>query len=344
MFLLRAPLLLLLTACLASPAFPQIMGSPSIAHPGSSGSISGSVQTADGQPVADARVELRSNTGAVSVSGYTNARGRFDFQNVPLGNYEVVADCGVDEARERVSVQNDLATVSLRVPRMGAASSAGNNSTVSVAQLKVPEKARNEDKKAREALEKHDVASAQKHVEKALEIAPQFANALTTRALIELDSNQTDTAIADLEKAVQLDAGYGLSFLVLGAAYNHLQHFDDAIRALDHGVALMPNYWQGYFELGKAYLGKNDLVHAQEQLDRCQKHAPPNYAPLHLVRANLELALKHYPAAMAELEAYLDREPTGENSDRVRKTLGEVKAFVSKSSEPKVASTTTQQQ
>jgi tetratricopeptide (TPR) repeat protein len=91
--------------------------------------------------------------------------------------------------------------------------------------------------------------------------------------------------------------------------------------------------------LGKAYLGKSDLARAHEQLDHCQRYAPPSYAPLHLVRANLELALKNYPAAMAELEAYLDREPTGENSERVRKTLGEVKTFLSKSSEPKVAST-----
>jgi tetratricopeptide (TPR) repeat protein len=320
------------------------MGATSIAHPGTFGSISGSVNTVDGQPVSDARIELRSSTGATTVSGYTSLNGRFEFQNVPVGSYEIVADSGVDEARERVNVQNDLATVSLRLPRVGAASSAGNNNTVSIAELKIPEKARNEDKKAREALQKQDTASARKHVEKALEIAPQFAAALTTRALIELDDNHLDPAIADLEKAVQLDAGYGLSFLVLGAAYNHLQHFDDAIRALDHGVALMPNYWQGYFELGKAYLGKNDLPHAQAQLDRCKQQAPPNYAPLHLVRANLELALRNYPEAMAELEAYLDREPTGETSARARKTLGEVKAFLSKSSEPKVANSTSQQQ
>jgi tetratricopeptide (TPR) repeat protein len=334
---LRAPLLFLLTACLASPAFPQVLGSSSIAHPGVSGSISGSVQTADGQPVSDARVELRSNTGTVASSGYTNSTGRFEFQNIAVGTYEIVADSGVDEARDSVSVQGDLATVSLRLPRVGGSSSAGNNSTVSVAQMKVPEKARDEDKKAREYLQKHDVAAAWKHVAKALQITPQFASALTTRALLELDNNQSDAAIADLEKAVQFDAGYGLSFLVLGSAYNQLQRFDDAIRALDHGVALMPNYWQGYFELGKAYLGKNDLAHAQAQLDRCKQHAPPDYAPLHLVRANLELALKNFPAAMTELEAYLDRDPNGANSTQARKTLGEVKAFLSKGSEPKVA-------
>lgn len=328
---LRVPLLFLLIACLTFPAASQVMVPQSSGHVGLFGSLSGSVRTADGKPVSDARVELRGTiNGTVAASGYTNINGRFDFQNLAAGTYEIVADSGVDEARDRVTVQNDLAMVTLQLPRIGASSSAGNNSTVSVAQLKVPEKARNEDKKAREALEKRDIADAWKHVNKALQITPQFAAALTTRALLELDNNQTPAAVADLERAVQFDAGYGLSFLVLGSAYNQLQHFDDAIRALDHGVALMPNYWQGYFELGKAYLGKNDLPNAQKQLDRCAQQAPPDYAPLHLVRANLDLALKNYPAAMAELETYLDHEPNSPNSDSARKTLGQVKAFLAK--------------
>ena len=327
---LRAPLLFALTAFLALPATSQILSPQTTNRAGSLGTVSGSVRTADNKPAANARVELRTlTTGSAIASGYTNGEGRFEFQNITMGSYEVVVDSGLDQVRDRVTVQNDLAMITLRLPTSFTKGD-GDGSTVSVAQLKIPDKAREEDKKARQALEKKDIASATKHAEKALQITPLYAAALTTRALIELDSDKTDTAIADLEKAVKADAGYGLSFLVLGAAYNQLQHFDDAIRTLDHGVALMPNYWQGYFELGKAYLGKNDLVHAQEQIDRCAQRAPADYAPLHLVRANLELALKNYPAAMTELEAYLDREPNGANSVEARQTLGQVKAFLAK--------------
>ena len=329
---LRAPLLLLLIGSLALPAASQIIAPQSTRRAGAAGTVTGSVRTTDDKPVSDARVELRDGTnGSVAASGYTNFAGGFEFPNIPTGSYEVVVSSGLDEAREHVSVQNDLATVSLHLARVTSADrTAGNNSTVSVAQLKVPEKAREENKKAQEAMQKKDVAAAWKHVTKALEITPKFAGALTTRALLELDGDKLDAAVADLENAVKLDAGYGLSFLVLGAAYNQMQHFDDAIRALDHGVALMPNYWQGYFELAKAYLGKNDLQHAREQLDRCSQQAPAEYAPLHLVKANLDLAIHDYPAAMTELEAYLDREPNSANSERARKALVEVKAFLAK--------------
>lgn len=327
---LRAPLLFALTAFFAFPATSQVLSpQATMTRGGVLGTVSGTVRTADNKPAADARIELRTlSTGSSVASGYTNAEGRFELQNIATGSYEIEVDSGLNQVRDRVTVQNDLATVSLRLP--GFSHEDGGGSTVSVGQLKVPDKAREEDKKARQALEKKDIASAAKHVEKALQIAPQYAAALTTRALLELDGDKTGAAVADLEKAVKDDAGYGLSFLVLGAAYNQLQHFDDAIRALDHGVALMPNYWQGYFELGKAYLGKNDLTHAQEQIDQCAKRAPADYAPLHLVRANLDLALKNYPAAMTELEAFLDREPNGANSMQARQTLGQVKAFLAK--------------
>lgn len=327
---LRARLLFVLLTALAVSSTSQVLTNQSNRRPGSTGTVMGSVRTVDDKAVADARVELRDGmTGTVITSGYTNVSGGFEFQSVPSGSYEIVASSGMEEVRDRLNVQNDTANVNLRMPRMGAATGDGKD-TVSVQQLKVPEKARNENKKAQEAMQKKDVDSAWKHVNKALTIAPGFAAGLTTRALLELDARKVDEAIADLETAVKNDAGYGLSFLVLGAAYNQMQHFDDAIRTLDHGVALMPNNWQGYFELGKAYLGKNDLPNAQKQLDRCAQRAPAEYAPLHLVRANLALSLKDYPAAMSELEAFLTREPNSPSADSARKALGEVKAFLAK--------------
>lgn len=327
---LRARLLFVLLTALAVSSTSQVLTNQSNRRPGSTGTVMGSVRTVDDKAVADARVELRDGmTGTVITSGYTNVSGGFEFQSVPSGSYEIVASSGMEEVRDRLNVQNDTANVNLRMPRMGAATGDGKD-TVSVQQLKVPEKARNENKKAQEAMQKKDVDSAWKHVNKALTIAPGFAAGLTTRALLELDARKVDEAIADLETAVKNDAGYGLSFLVLGAAYNQMQHFDDAIRTLDHGVALMPNNWQGYFELGKAYLGKNDLSNAQKQLDRCAQRAPAEYAPLHLVRANLALSLKDYPAAMSELEAFLTREPNSPSADSARKALGEVKAFLAK--------------
>src|SRR5437667_88216 len=95
---------------------------------------------------------------------------------------EVVATSGVVEARERVFVDEGFASVNLRLPQV-ANSEAGNRDTVSVAQMKVPGKARDALKKAREYMQKQKLDDSAKYVAKALEIYPQFAEALALRGL-----------------------------------------------------------------------------------------------------------------------------------------------------------------
>src|SRR5215467_8184894 len=52
-------------------------------------SISGSVRSADGQPMGNVRVELRDGaTGSIVNSAYTGVGGNFEFQRIPQGSYE----------------------------------------------------------------------------------------------------------------------------------------------------------------------------------------------------------------------------------------------------------------
>jgi tetratricopeptide (TPR) repeat protein len=293
------------------------------------GAVSGVVRYLDGKPVRDAHVDLRNTvTGATVASGYTTTNGSYEFMAVPNGMYEVVVSAGLVQTSERVQVSSMDANVNLQLAAPEAADTgAGDRSTVSVAQMKVPEKARDAFKKAEKALAKHDIDEANKQCARALELFPKFPQALTLRGVLKLDGGQAEQALADLERAVEIDSGYAMGEIVLGATYNNLSRFNDAIRVLDRGVALAPASWQGYFELGRAYLGKSDFKAALRQLDKAAGLAPHDYAPLHLVRANLHLAQKNYPEAMNELEAYLQVDPQGAESAHARKVLDQVRSF-----------------
>jgi predicted Zn-dependent protease len=323
----RALALLLLIPLLTVAASAQRGGTPVAAV----GTITGAVHTVDNQPVADARVELHQMAnGNVVASTYTSFDGGFEFRNLTAGTYEVIVTSGLSRVSEATQVHDDLAQVNLRLPSLSrdGKSDAGDKNSVSVAAMKVPDKARDAYKKAQKAALKHDAAEANKQLERALEIYPKFAEALTLRGLMRLEAEQTKDAIADLENAVDADNNYALAFFVLGSAYNVESHFDDAIRVLDRGVSLAPNSWQAYFELAKAYVGKDDLAAASRQINKAADLAPKEYAPVHLIRANILLKQKNYPEAMSELEAYLEREPSGPNSASARQTLEQVKAFV----------------
>ena len=314
---------------LSCTAFAQMRGG-SLANPNilSSGSISGMVHTGNDQPARDAHIEVRSmETGQVVSSTYTAPNGSFEVMNLPAGAYEVHAAAGLNDTVERVDLRSGNCFVSLRLPVPDGAQAGDGGRTVSVAQFRVPSKARQVFHKAQKALDKQNYDQAEKLVNKALEIFPNYADALTLRALLHMDAGRIPEALDDLQNAIHDDSSCSLAYVVMGAAFNQTARFDDAIRALQRGISLNPASWQAHFELGKAFVGKGDFPTAIRNLERAESMGPNSYAPLHLVKAHALLGMKSYSDAMTELEKYLEREPNGQNSAQARETLAKVKAF-----------------
>lgn len=296
----------------------------------SGASLAGSVMDATSSaPVSDARVEIRDTTGNIVSSAFTNRQGGFDFGSIPQGRYHIAAFRGISQVEDMVDVHALNTTVNLRmaVDRQQAGGQTGN--TVSVAQYKVPEKARTEFEKAQQASSKDRLDDAQKHVAKALEIYPSYADALTLRAVMNLGTN-TQAAVADLEKAIHSDGNYALAYTVLGAALNIQAKFDQALQTLEHGQSLAPDSWQSYFEMARAYIGKTDYQAALRQVEKAQSLVPKEFPVLILMKAESLLGLKQYSNAVAELEAFLKKEPAGPNTENAQKMLQEAREQVAR--------------
>ena len=289
-------------------------------------SLSGTVLMLDGTPVRDARVEVHDlMNGSVIASGYSLPNGTFTFSDLPTGRYELRTVSGLMEARERIDLDTMDQQVTLHLSERSNISGAA---TVSVAEMRVPDKARKEFEKADEAFNKQKIDDARSHCAKALAIMPTYSRALTLSALLDLSDNKLEDAMQKAEQAVKSDYGYGLGYVVLASVYNSLQRYDDSIRTLERGIPLVPNSWQAYFEMSKSLLGKGDYQRALASADKALQLVPQEYAPIHLLRAHALLGLKSYQSAMAELEKYLGDNPNGSDTANVRKTLADVKAFV----------------
>lgn len=319
-----ACLILLTAVSFAQNDFPRAIGS------GANGSLAVTVREANGNPVPDARVEVRNpQMGQTIEGGYTNPAGSVELMGLPYGVYEVSVSKGLNEVTERADVRSMGSAVSVRLGET-VERNVGGKTSVSVAQFKVPNKARKEYGKARDALNDRKVEEAEKHLAKALEIHPKYADALTMRAILKMDRNEYESAATDLDKALQCDPANPTTYLVYGANLNLQSKFDLAIQSLERGVTLDPTGWQGYFELGKANIGKQNYKQALKYLDRAQAAVNFEYSPIHLVKAHAMLALKDYSQAMGELQTFLDKSPQDPRSDDARKTLEQVKTFVAK--------------
>ena len=321
-------------------AFAQYRGSPS-ANPGGLASndsfgnvpfqhlqsVTGTVVDSDNKGLANARIELRDiRTGLVAASGYSTASGSFELQDVPQGNYEVVASAGILETRERVDLSRDNPSLTLRLQDAPAAVSGGQQ-TVSVAEMQTPGKARNELHKAQAYVSKNKLAEASALLVQLVANYPSFADAHSLLGIVHLDEGNPAAAAKELERAVQLDPHAAVSYVALGAAYNSLGQYDDAARTLDRASSLSPNSWQLYFEMAKASLGRHNFRVALGQIARAEQLCDSNFLALHVVKAHALLGLKDYPQAVAEFKYVLDREPRGPYASDARQTLEQVQAL-----------------
>jgi tetratricopeptide (TPR) repeat protein len=339
--MLRRALFLAIAFCtLNSLCFAQLLGPPndrsrdnsfSSRFGNGSASVEGTVVNAlDNKPLQNARVELRDpNNGTVITSAYTNDAGGFQLGSVPQGLYQIVALQGISQAEERVDVTSFKTTVSLRVPVNNAPAAGNTGNTISVTQYRIPDKARNEFEKAQEASSKMNLDEARRRVERALELFPTYADALTLRAVLNLSSNPP-AAIADLEKAIQCDGNYAMAYTVLGSALNGESKFDEALKTLEHGQSLAPNSWQSYFEMARSYIGKMDYAAALRYLERAESLAPLEYPPVLLVKAQALLGLKQYENAMADLQAFLQKDPSGPNAGTAQQMLQQAKELLAR--------------
>jgi len=307
---------------------------------GRTGSVSGVVLGSDGKPVSDVHVELRNEEiGTAIASGYTNESGAFEFDNLPAGSYELVATRRLAQAREQMTLADVNVNLKIRLNTGDpVAARTDGAATVSVAEYKVPAKARDAFHKAQDAMAKNKLDETKKELAKSLEIYPDYAPALTLRGVLALDEGNAQSSINDFDHAIHSDPGFAMAYTAMAAAMNQLSKFEDALRSANSAITLSPTSWQSYFEMARSYVGKADYQQALQQLAKAQGFVPKDFAPIHLVRAHVMLALKDYSNAVTELEAFLKLAPSDPNSPAAHKALEKLKALTASAADQAITS------
>lgn len=297
-----------------------------------SGRITGTVRTADGHAVSNAKIEVNEIGGRNTFASVrSDSKGSFALYNISPGTYEITASAGVNEAHERVEIgpMSGDSSVDFRLANKTGDSVPGSGSTVSFSQFSVPDKARALYENALQFMYHGKLDDARSKVTKALAICPKFPQALTLRGMLQADAGKREEAIADYQQAIQYDANYAGAYLAMASLFNSIGRFDESRPILDQAERLAPDAWQTYFELARASLGKGQFAEALRNADRSselqggsQKEVPE----LHLVRGYALIGLTEMPRAAHEFETFLAREPHGELANRAHEILEKLRA------------------
>ncbi|ABF40795.1 TPR repeat protein [Candidatus Koribacter versatilis Ellin345] len=214
----------------------------------------------------------------------------------------------VTDFRCRIAVSSCLVvwTLTSAAAAQNAARGPSNpHDTISVVQLRVPDKARDQFSKALSEFSRGHIEEALKRADAALAIAPRFPNALTLRGYIKLKQQQYESADLDFVRSIEIDPTFVLTFLYHGAALNRVGKYDEALINLNHYNDINATSWETHYEMSKSWMGKHDYEHTLTAINQASLlGADREVAPaVHFLRGRALAGLHQYAAARVELEA-----------------------------------------
>jgi tetratricopeptide (TPR) repeat protein len=250
-------------------------------------------------------------------------QGAFMFMAVPQGHYilKVVDRYGTVIQREFVEVNRMMAPVNLRLPERKREDA--KPGTISIQRLahKVPKNARKEFERAEEAAQDGEMAKSVVHLRKAVEIDPEYFEALVNLGARLLRQNQPAEALSFFEKALRVDENSSILLSNTATALLMLNRAAEAERAARTSAELNPLNARARYMLGLALLQQNkDIPEALENLQRISQEFP--YARVALAQAFTAQGRKD--RAAGELQAYLDS-GRPENREKVETWLASLK-------------------
>ncbi len=306
--------LLVLSICLASYWLSAQRGSMTVRT-----SIRGSVRDAVTHRVLE-RVIVMVEAGDSGYAGQaqTDASGKFELQGLTAESYVVrVRFPGYEEMSQGadLTVSSSIYLSFELRPKLGnvppAVAPEGPDAHLNARMAAVPEKARKEFAAARDLWQKGtDPQRCLDHLNKAIKIYPQFADAYVLQATVYIQQNNAAEAKSALDRALEIDPRLPEAWFTLGMLQNNQKDYDGAEKALIEGLKLDDGSPQGHYELAKTYWALGRWQDAEPHAIKASA-LQPAMAPVHVLLGNIALRKRDAPGALKEFQEYLRLDPRG---------------------------------
>ena len=265
---------------------------------------------------------------------WADGRKRFRFKNVPVGSYTLsIYIPGVGEMQQTVDVTESFADEKGRVEKKFAFDQETledqtrivNTGLVSVRELSIPRKARGEFKKAQDRLRDRKVDEAVEHLQRAIELAPEFMEAMNNLGTIYFQRGDLETAKDYFRQALEIEPESFEPMVNLGGVLLATGSAHEAIEYNQRAQEIRPLDALANAQLGLCYFRLGEFEKALEYLGRTKDLDPGHFSNPQLTIARIYLRRSQREAAMRELEEFLKEHPDSRESDNVRATIENIR-------------------
>jgi tetratricopeptide (TPR) repeat protein len=193
--------------------------------------------------------------------------------------------------------------------------------SVSARELAIPDKAMREYQDAQKDLARREVESAVKHLERSVQMAPQFAAAWNNLGTIAYQTEKYQRAEECFREALEQDPAAYEALVNLGGVLINLHKLDEAWEYNLHAVLLRPNDALANSQLGMTYFEEGRFDLALKYLERATEIDPTHFSHPQLLLAEIHLRRGEKWAAADALESFLKHHPDWPQAAKMRETI-----------------------
>jgi Tfp pilus assembly protein PilF len=282
-------------------------------------------------PEAIASVTLFGAIHPFTASSLSDDEGRFTFKKLMAATYTIsVYVPGEGEVRRTIEVGPGTADARRRVHlalQLDGAhfdrSALNREHAVSRTQLTIPDKAQREYADAQKDLEKHDTAGAEQHLERAVEIAPQFSAAWNNLGTIAYQTRRFWQAEQRFREALHQDPASFEALVNLGGVLISVHKLDAALEVNVHAVLVRPNDALAQSQLGMAYFETGQYDLAVKHLEVARQIDPAHFSHPQIFLAEIFLRRGEKRAAADVMDDFLRHHPDYPQAETMRRRIVE---------------------
>ncbi|HZI20083.1 MAG TPA: tetratricopeptide repeat protein [Pyrinomonadaceae bacterium] len=318
-----APLLTLLVAVAGASAQSIGIGAHrgEVAGTGGTRALQGHIISPTGRlPETRIRVTIESTNSGTRTS-FTDADGKFNFNNLEPGPYQVTIDAGKDYEVVRETVHLDGSRQMANLPVYLRLKPEANPAFAGA-----PKAALDLFFAAERSARDGDPVKAADQLKQAIALHPQFGPAHNELGELHMKGQRLDEALASFaaaEKALPEDFSVQLNY---GVALVEKKSFGDAEKRLRRAVKLSPNSPSARLYLGLALVGLKNLDGAEAELKQAAKLGGDQMGVAHKYLGGIYWGRKDFKRAADELELYLKLTPKAPDAERIRDTVRQLRS------------------
>ena len=256
---------------------------------------------------------LRGVTSPFTTNTLIGPSGKFSFKKLSAAPYRLtIAVPNWGQMEQSIDIGPSFADSKNRIEmefRFQPDYQTETTDVVSLSQLTIPRKAKNEYRDAIKELEKKETARAVRHLERAVSIAPHYSDAWNRLGTISFVSREYEKAEKYFRKALEHAPDSFSPVVNMGAALYALGRIEESLVYNKKAVSLDPRDPLANSQLGLSYLALKMYPEAEDHLLKCKSLDPAHFSHPQVTLAELYRQLGDSQGMLRELKEFIFYHP-----------------------------------